>query len=182
MTTSSHGKRALDARRQHLDPVRLRELGAGEFDVLETVFDGLSPMSRFNRFHGATPRLSPLLRDRLGAIDGRRHIAVAAFAGREPIGIARLIDLGDGRAEMAVEVVDAWQGRGIGAQLVRAVAERGRAMGGTEIVADVLADNLAAQGLLASVFPALSSVEQGPEIIFTADLATIEPITTGAAA
>lgn len=172
MTTCSSRRcrAALRAPRPGRAAVRLRELGAGEFAVLDTVFAGLSGTSRYRRFHGATPRLSPSMRERLAAVDGHRHVAVAAFAGPEPIGIARLIALGGGRAELAVEVVDAWQGRGIGGRLVRAVAARGRAVGLTQVVAEVLAENRAMQALLASAFPDRSRAAVGVEITFTADL------------
>lgn len=110
------------------------------------------------------------MRDRPAAVDGHEHIAVAASAERRPIGIARLIALGDGRVELAVEVVDAWHGHGVRTRLVRAVIERGRAAGHTEVVAEVLADNLPVQMLLVSVFPVLASTQHGPEITCTADL------------
>ena len=151
-------------------PVTLRELGVGDGPVLDAVFAGLSTMSRFLRFHGAMPRMSAAMRERLTAIDGRRHLAVGAFAGREPIGIARLVMIEAGRAEMAVEIVDAWQGRGVGSRLVRALVERGRAAGFTEIVADVMAENVAIRRLLASAFPALTVEYEGPEITLTASL------------
>jgi len=119
--------------------------------------------------------MTPLVRDRLAAVDGRRHVAVAAFAGTEPIGIARLIALNGPdpvgpRAELAVEVVDAWQRRGIGGRLVQSVVLLGRSVGHTGIVADILAENIAAQLLVVSAFPSLTYVEDGPEITFTADL------------
>ena len=122
------------------------------------------------------PRLLlPQVREHLAARDGRRHIAIAAFASRTPVGIARLIALDDYRGEIAVEVVDAWQRRGIGARLVRAITERGRFLGHTEIVADVLAENSAARGLLTSIFPKPNAATDGPEITFTVDLTTNDP-------
>lgn len=162
-------------RRRPADPVRIRELGPGEVDVLEAVFDGLSPMSRFRRFHGAVPRLTPFMRARLGAVDGHQHIAVAAFVAWEPVGIARLIALGDARAELAVEVVDAWQGCGVGTRLVQAVVERGRAAGHREIVADVLADNVPMRLMLASLFPGLVAADDGPEVTFIATVPEARP-------
>ncbi len=168
--TPEHRPGSLHLLDRGADPVHLRELGAGELDVLQAVFDGLSDASRYRRFHGATPRLTPRMRDQLAAVDGHEHIAVAAFAGPRPIGVARLITVGDGRAELAVEVVDAWHGHGVGTRLVRAVVELGRAAGHTEVVAEVLADNLAVQMLLASVFPDLAGTQHGPEIVYTAEL------------
>jgi RimJ/RimL family protein N-acetyltransferase len=116
--------------------------------------------------------MAPFMRARLGAVDGHSHIAVAAFAAGDPVGIARLIAIGEGRAELAVEVVDAWQGRGIGTRLVRAVVEHGRVAGLAEIVADVLAENVAMRLLLASVFPDVSAAADGPEITYAASVPT----------
>lgn len=181
MATSStrHRHDAPCRRQQRRDHVWVRQLRHGEFDILDTVFDGLSDTSRFHRFHrfhAATPRLLlPQVREHLAARDGRRHIAIAAFASRTPVGIARLIALDDYRGEIAVEVVDAWQRRGIGARLVRAITERGRFLGHTEIVADVLAENSAARGLLTSIFPKPNAATDGPEITFTVDLTTNDP-------
>jgi GNAT superfamily N-acetyltransferase len=142
----------------------LRELGLGKYDVLDTVVAGLSPTSRF---HSGLTRLTPRARERL---DGRDHVAVAAFVGTDPVGIARLIALGDGRAELAVEVVDALQRRGIGRRLVRAVANLGRAAGMRMVLADVLAENVAMQLLFASAFPDPTVVADGPELQLTAAL------------
>jgi GNAT superfamily N-acetyltransferase len=150
--------------------VRLRELRAGETDVLDAVFAGLSPTSRYHRFHGPVPRLTPEVRERLAAVDGRTHVAVAAFApdGR-PLGIARLIAAAGGPAELAVEVVDAWQHRGVGTRLVTAVVALGRAAGMRELAADVLAENGPALGL-ASGFPGLRTDQDGPEVRFTGEI------------
>ena len=102
----------------------------------------------------------------------------AAFAADEPIGIARLVGFGSGppgRVELAVEVVDAWQGRGIGTRLVRAVLALGRAAGHTEVVADVLAENYPIQALLFAELPSLSWDEDGPELTFRAPLRIVAP-------
>jgi GNAT superfamily N-acetyltransferase len=149
---------------------QLRELGPGEYDVLDAVMAWLSPTSRYRRYHSGLRRLTPRTRERLAAVDGRDHVAVAAFVVSAPVGIARLIAVGDGRAELAVEVVDAWQRRGIGGRLVRAVADLGRAAGMRVAMADVLAENVAAWQLFASVFPDHTVVEDGPEVRLTAAL------------
>jgi len=149
----------------------LAELGPGEFDVLDTVFAGLSPHSRHLRFHGATPRLTGPVRRTLAAVDGRRHIAVAAFGpDGEPVGIARLIGTGLRDAELAIEVVDSWQGQGLGRRLLRAVAERGREEGYSRLVADVLTENTAMRVVLASVLPIISVETEGHQTTLTADL------------
>lgn len=160
--------------------VTLRELGPGEVDVLDAVFAGLSETSRYRRFHGGVPRLSRGTRAALAAVDGRRHLAVAAFAGGEPIGIARLVALTGarpGRAELAVEVVDAWQGRGVGTRLVAAVLALGADAGFDEVVADVLSDNGPILRLLAALLPARTTRTHGPETRVTARLEGTPPMT-----
>ncbi len=157
--------------------VTLRELGPDETDVLDAVFAGLSPHSRYLRFHGATPRMTGVVRRKLAAVDGRRHLAVAAFGpDGAPIGIARLIRLGSKDAELAIEVVDAWQGRGIGRRLLSAVAARGRAEGYTRVVAGVLTEHTGMRVLLASVLPILAVETAGHEVTLTADLRPAAPL------
>jgi GNAT superfamily N-acetyltransferase len=158
----------------HLIPpstVSVRPLGAHDGAVLDAVFAGLSDTSRYLRFHTGTPRMTADVRQRLAAVDGTRHIAVGAFAGAEPIGIARLVTVGPGRAELAVEVVDAWQGCGVGTRLVRSVVALGAAADITEVVAEVLAGNRPARRLVAAVLPGISAVADGPEITYLARVA-----------
>jgi len=146
--------------------VTVRELGPRDGAVLDAVFAGLSTLSRFRRFHGAMPRMPAAVRAHLAAVDGRGHLAVAAFVGGAPVGIARLIVVGPGRAELAVEVVDDRQGHGIGARLVGEVVAIGRARGVTEVVADVLAENVAMRRVLAGTFVDLIATDDGPEITY----------------
>jgi GNAT superfamily N-acetyltransferase len=150
----------------------IRELGTGEFDVLDAVFAGLSPGSRFNRFHTGIPYMQPSVRNALTAVDGCRHIAVAAYADNEPIGIARLIAVRDHPADMAVEVVDHWQGCGVGTRLVRAVVDRARAAGHTVVEADIMAENHAVRRLIDRIFPEATATVAAPEITYRGDLST----------
>jgi GNAT superfamily N-acetyltransferase len=148
----------------------IRELGPGEFDVLDAVFAGLSPASRFNRFHAGIPRMLPSVRTALAAVDGCRHIAVAAYVDDEPIGIARLIAVRGGPSDLAVEVVDRWQGCGIGTRLVLAVVERARAVGHTVVEAEIMAENQAVRRLIERVFPEATATVHHSEITYRSDL------------
>ncbi|HEY0817027.1 MAG TPA: GNAT family N-acetyltransferase [Pseudonocardia sp.] len=150
----------------------IRELGPGEFDVLDAVFAGLSPGSRFNRFHGPTPRMPAVVRDALAAVDGDRHVAVAAYADDEPVGIARLIAVPGRPCDIAVEVIDRQQGRGIGTRLVLAVVERARTLGHTVVEAEILAENRAVRQLIDRVFPVATSTVDHAEITYRADLSS----------
>jgi GNAT superfamily N-acetyltransferase len=117
------------------------------------VFAGLSPRSRYLRFQVPVAELSAATRRRLIALDGRSHVALAAFVQGGPIGIVRIIDLGDGRGELAVEVVDRWQGCGVGTQLLQAARDRAADLGYRELVGEMLVVNSAAHATLRRVFP-----------------------------
>jgi GNAT superfamily N-acetyltransferase len=121
--------------------------------VMDAVFAGLSPRSRYLRFHSPVPRLPSAVRARLADVDGRRHVAVVAHAGNGPIGIARAIGNGDGGAELAVEVVDAWHRRGVGTALLTALSELAEQHGHQELRGELLPENQAMQGLARKIAP-----------------------------
>src|SRR3954462_13164978 len=80
--------------------------------LLDEVLAGLSPHSRYTRFHGPKPRLSSSERAYLSATDERNHLAlVASDPEGGALGIARAVRLRaqPGPAEGAAEVIDARQ-------------------------------------------------------------------------
>ncbi|MGQ0573949.1 MAG: GNAT family N-acetyltransferase, partial [Pseudonocardia sp.] len=134
----------------------LRELRRDDAAVLDTVFAGLSPDSRYLRFHAPVPRLTAGLRRALLDVDGRDHIALVAEDDiGDPVGVARAVRDRTRRdeAELAVAVVDAWHRRGVGRRLVQAVADRAAGVGIRRLTARVLPENAAALGLFRSLFP-----------------------------
>jgi GNAT superfamily N-acetyltransferase len=147
--------------------VRICELGPGDGDVVDTVFAGLSPRSRYLRFQSPVAELSAATRRSLTALDGRTHVALGAFAQGQPIGIVRIIDLGDGRGELAVEVVDGWQGCGVGTQLLQAARDRAVELGYCELVGEMLVVNAAAHAALRRVFPGTRVRRDGSELTVT---------------
>ena len=144
--------------------VRIRELGPGDVLVVDEVFAGLSPRSRYLRFQAPVAELSAATRGSLTALDGRAHVALAAFTQGSPIGIVRIIDVGDGRAELAVEVVDSWQGRGVGTQLLQAARSRAAELGYRELVGEMLVVNAAAHAALRRVFATMRVRRDGSEL------------------
>lgn len=134
----------------------VRDLRPDDAAVLDALMAGLSPQSRYLRFHTPTPVLSAGMRRSLLDVDGRDRVALVAEADDgAPVGIARVIR--DRRrpneGEIAVAVVDAWHRRGVGRRLVTAVAERARQAGMDRLIARVLPENAAAAGLIRGVFP-----------------------------
>ena len=144
--------------------VQVRELGSGDAEVLDVVFAGLSARSRYLRFHSPVSRLTAAARRSLTAIGGRHHVALGAFVDGRPIGLVRIVALGAGRAELAVEVVDGWQRRGIGTRLVRAARDRAVELGYGELVAEVLAENSAMLRVVRNVFPIARHARVGAEL------------------
>ncbi|WP_219416751.1 GNAT family N-acetyltransferase [Pseudonocardia nigra] len=142
--------------------------------AVDTVFAGLSPRSRYLRFHSPVPRLPTAVRDRLIDLDGRRQAAVLAESAgpgaSEPIGIARIIGAGSGGADLAVAVVDAWHRRGVGRRLLTAVTALAEEIGYGELRGMVLPENVAMLSLARQVLPWARPWFDGDAIQFVAPI------------
>jgi RimJ/RimL family protein N-acetyltransferase len=84
-----------------------------------------------------------------------------------PVALARLARLGDS-AEIAFEVADAYQRRGIGSALTRLLVADARAAGVEEVTAFVRSDNSAALALLRGVLGRLELRFEGPDTLVRA--------------
>ncbi|GAA0940555.1 GNAT family N-acetyltransferase [Pseudonocardia zijingensis] len=139
--------------------------------VVDAVVAGLSPRSRYLRFHAPVPRLPAALRATLVDVDGSRHAAlVAEVAGAGPIGLAQVFRAGSGAADVAVAVVDAWQRRGVGRLLLTALAAHAEEIGYTELHGSVLPENEAMQRLARRVLPWARPWFDGETVQFVAQL------------
>jgi RimJ/RimL family protein N-acetyltransferase len=145
---------------------------AGAESAVDAVFAGLSPRSRYLRFHSPVPRLPASVRARLVDIDGTRHAAVVAEVrdSEQVIGMAQVFGAGHGTADVAVAVVDAWQRRGIGRRLLTAVAALAEEIGYTELRGSVLPENVAMQRLARSVLPWARPWFDGETVQFVASI------------
>ena len=81
----------------------------------------------------------------------------------EPVAIARLVRFA-GSADIAFEVADGYQGRGIGSALIRELIADARAAGIVEITALVRSDNPAAFAVLRRALGRLEVRVDGPEM------------------
>jgi RimJ/RimL family protein N-acetyltransferase len=127
----------------------LRPLGPGETKPLLAVFDRLSAASRFDRYLVGVPRLpSPMLKA-LAAVDGHDHVAWLASVAGQPAGIARYVRVAAEAAEVAFEVADAHQGRGLGTALLDTITTVAAAHGVRRVQATVLPTNAPSLRLLA---------------------------------
>jgi len=141
-------------------PVRLRDGSAvlirpvrpEDAGLLEDGFAGLSDRSRRLRFLGPKASLSAAELRYFTDVDHRDHEALGALdhARGGGVGIARYVrDREDPHAaEIAVTVIDGWQGRGLGTELLARLSERACQEGIRRFTAAVAADNAAMTGLL----------------------------------
>ena len=99
------------------------------------------------------PRLSERDLDYLTRIDHHDHEALIALdrPGGDIVGVARFVRTGPEEAEPAIVVADDWQGRGLGRELMGALADRALDEGVRRFRAPVLAENDAALRLLGSL-------------------------------
>lgn len=149
-------------------PVVLRALRPDDKALLMRGFQRLSEASRFRRFLAVKEELTERELAYLTELDGERHYAIAAgledpLGREEGIGVARLIRLDERPevAELAITVIDTFQGRGLGTLLCRRIAEAALERGITHVRCDVLAANDPIRRLLARVAPAATVVEDG---------------------
>ena|SRR5712691_8613264 len=154
---------------RYIDGLRIRLLRNGDTDTVEALF-ALGPHSREQRFCGAKPQLSDAELTALARVDRDHHVLVGYLDGDpQPVGMARLARVG-AAAEVAFEVADAYQGRGIGSTLARELAADARASGIRELVATVCGDNVPSVSLLKSVAESLRMTWRGRERVFVIGL------------
>jgi RimJ/RimL family protein N-acetyltransferase len=135
-----------DGTRVHLRPIRTED-----DHVLVELFSRLSPETVYQRFFSALPELSPGMARHLANVNETNRLALAAEVDSEVVAIARYEPLMDSDAvELALVVADAWQNRGLGRILLRAILGAAEANGIHRFRADVLAENRRMLRLLAT--------------------------------
>jgi RimJ/RimL family protein N-acetyltransferase len=145
--------------------VLIRPVRPVDAPLLADGFARLSARSRQLRFLTQKKELSPAELRYFTDIDHHDHEALGALnhADGRGVGIARYIrDADDPQAaEIAVTIIDDWQGLGLGTELVAQLSERARSEGIRRFTALVAADNRAMAGLLRNVRADLVRREPG---------------------
>jgi GNAT superfamily N-acetyltransferase len=125
--------------------VRVRQGHRSDRELLLRGFSRLGPESRYRRFLAPMPELTEPMIRYLTEIDHRDHEAMIALdeATGEGVGVARYVRNPErpSEAEVAVTVVDDWQGRGLGTLLLEVISARAREEGITTFTALMLATN-----------------------------------------
>ena len=133
--------------------VTVREAHVADERAIGTFLSALSAEARMRRFFsggvdvaGMTSAITAVTPDRIGL--------VALDSSGEVVGHAICIDLGGGRAEVALEVADRLHGKGLGTILVERLAELAERRGISTLVAEVLPENRAMLDVLRDGFDA----------------------------
>ncbi|MGZ5405002.1 MAG: N-acetyltransferase family protein [Nocardioides sp.] len=146
-----------------LTPVHLRD-GTEAFvvpllpanrEALRQEYEHLSRETRFSRFLSAVPNLSEtMLHQLVDDVDGVDHVALVLLILSEdgtelPLGLARIIRYPHDptAADLAVTVVDDWQGRGVATALLD-VLMRQRPKGVERIITVIRSSNAASLAML----------------------------------
>ena len=129
------------------DRVVIRPIRADDKQWLLDVFHRLSPESRYRRFFSPVKELGESQLHYLTEVDHHTHEALVASDPRtgDGLGVARFIRSAPDAAvaEVAVTVVDDWQGRGLGTELLHELTDRAREEGVKRFNATVLDSNRA---------------------------------------
>jgi GNAT superfamily N-acetyltransferase len=137
--------------------VRIRQGHRSDRELLLRGFERLSPRSRYRRFLAPVSELTEEMVRYLTEIDHHDHEAMIALDERtgEGVGVARYVRDPDRPdiAEVAVTVIDDWQGRGLGTVLLEVISARAREEGITTFTALMLATNQEMMDLLAQLDP-----------------------------
>jgi GNAT superfamily N-acetyltransferase len=128
--------------------VFVRRVRLEDIQTMRGFLSGLSAPSRRNRFHGSVSAKSPKLIAYLINADGVQHSAWVACIwgsdGEEVIGEAGwyVADPERGSAELALSVLDGWQGSGVASRLMSTLMTAARDAGLRHLYGDVLDVNL----------------------------------------
>jgi RimJ/RimL family protein N-acetyltransferase len=145
--------------------VLIRQVQPADAPLLADGFARLSPRSRQMRFLTGKKELSGAELRYFTDVDHHDHEALGAVsqADGRGVGVARYIrDADDPRAaEIAVTIVDDWQGRGLGTELLARLSRRARCEGIHRLTALVAADNVAMAGLLRNMSASLAARSPG---------------------
>lgn len=164
------------------DVVRIRQVRPGDVPALARAYARLSEESRYRRFFTARPELSDSFLHAAAEVDHENHEALVALPllSGEIVGECRFVRVPDRQdtADLAVTVVDAWQGRGLASALLARLSARALEVGIAYFTAEILAENRTVLDML----PKLGSVEtEASGTVVDAHIEIPEPAGEGSA-
>lgn len=131
--------------------VHIRPLRPDDLESEIQFVQGLSEQTLYLRLQYSMREVSRADAKRLLAIDYHGTMAIGALISAPPgqtiIGVSRYARVEDSdRAECAIVVTDAWQGRGLGTELMRSLGSAARARGLRTLEGTSLGENERIQG------------------------------------
>jgi GNAT superfamily N-acetyltransferase len=135
--------------------LEIRPIEPGDKAALAAAVDQSSDEAVYRRFLNPHGRLTASELRYLTEVDHRDHEALLAVdpGSSKSVGVARYVRDHErrDRAEIAVAVLETWQGRGVGKALLHRLADRARDEGITQFTALMLSDNRPMRRLLADL-------------------------------
>jgi len=156
--------------------ISIRPIRAADAEAFERAYARLSHRSRERRYLSLSPELRPADVRYLTSVDQYEHVALVALDhSREILGTARYIRIpaGPSVAEMAIEVIDDWQRRGVGRALLQALSRHAQDAGVARFVAIVSMENVPMQRIMACA--GASSQKVDGELEYTVDAGALSP-------
>jgi RimJ/RimL family protein N-acetyltransferase len=130
----------------------VRSLGPDDREPLALMFSRMSDESRRRRFLGPKPELSPRELTMLTDIDHVSHEALVAVDENDGsiVGVARYNAWvrREGVADLAVAVIDEWQGRRLGTRLAMQTLQRAKQNGFSLVTGTTFWDNRPARRMM----------------------------------
>ena len=135
--------------------LEIRPIEPGDKAALAAAVDQSSDEAVYRRFLNPHGRLTASELRYLTEVDHRDHEALLAVdpGSGKSVGVARYVRDHERRdsAEIAVAVLEPWQGRGVGKALLHRLADRARDEGITQFTGLMLSDNRPMRRLLADL-------------------------------
>ena len=159
--------------------VRIRPQRPDDLEREVRFVEGLSEQTLYLRLQYSSRNVSRQDVARLLDLDYRDRMAIAALAGTPEdesiIGVSRYARIDDtDLAECAIVVTDAWQGRGVGTELMRTLAVAARRNGIRTLVGTSLAENQRIHAWARRFgFDARTEPNSGGEVRITVDLGSL---------
>ena len=122
-------------------PVHLRPIVPSDAPLLQDFHQKLSPETIYFRFFTSKPELSERELAHFSQVDYSNRVAFVALVNDEIVGVGRYDRVNDDDAEIAFNIRDDYQGRGLGSVFLEHLAAAGRDRGITRFVAEVLPSN-----------------------------------------
>lgn len=150
--------------------VTVRPIELTDAFKLRRMFERLSPETVYHRFFAPIPTPRDEMLMHISAVDhATREALVAVAHDGEVVGIAQYEGhAGADEAEVAITVEDAWQGSGLGTELLLRLGKLGARRGLLAFTAIVMGENSAAVRFLKRLSPETSvRLDRGEYVVYT---------------